>query len=183
MFSDNSINAYLFSLEAIYSATEKLNLSLGGELQSGNEYGAPSDGKNKAFNPLYGTNHKFNGIMDYFYVGNHLNNLGLIDLYGNIKYSFNKKVNINLVLHQFFVDESVNDEVSKDLGFELDFVISLRLNEFVALQTGYSQFFASKATETVKNNFDGNTNNWAWAMLTIDPVLFTWKKENIEIDK
>lgn len=174
--SDNSINAYLFSLETLYSANENLILGLGGELQSGNKYGASSDGKNKAFNPLYGTNHKFNGFMDYFYVSNHLNNVGLLDLYGNIKYSFNKKANINVVLHQFFAAESIKNDVSKDLGFELDLVTLLKLNEFASLQIGYSQFFASKGTETLKNNFDGNTNNWAWMMLNIDPVLFTWQK-------
>ena len=174
--SDNSINAYLFSLEALYSASENLNLGLGGELLSGNKYGAPLDGKNKAFNPLYGTNHKFNGFMDYFYVGNYLNNVGLLDLYGNAKYSFNKKININAAFHQFFAAASIKDDVSKNLGFETDLVTSFKLNEFAGLQIGYSQFFASKGTETVKNNYDGNINNWAWAMLTIDPVLFTWKK-------
>lgn len=160
--SDNSLEAYLLSLEALYSVTENIHIGLGGEVQSGNEYGAPSNGKNKAFNPLYGTNHKFNGFMDYFYVGNHLNNVGLVDLFGNVKYSFNKKANITAVFHQFYAAEAVGDQLSKDLGFELDLVTSLTLNEFVGLQAGYSQFFASEATETIKNNFDGNTNNWAW---------------------
>ncbi len=181
--SDNSINAYLFSLEALYSASENLKLGLGGELQSGNKYATPSNGKNKAFNPLYGTNHKFNGYMDYFYVSNHINNVGLIDFYGNVKYSFNKKTSINAVLHQFFAAAIVNDDVSKNLGFEMDLVTSLKLNEFAGVQIGYSQFFESPATEVVKNNFDGNTNNWAWVMLTIDPVLFTLQKHNEGIDR
>ena len=62
----------------------------------------------------------------------------------------------------------------------MDLVTSHKLSEFVSLQGGYSQFFASKGIETIKNNFDGNTNNWAWAMVTIDPVLFTWKKPEVE---
>lgn len=180
--SDNSLNAYLISLETLYSTTENLNIGIGGELQSGNEYGAPPDGKNKAFNPLYGTNHKFNGFMDYFYVGNHLNNVGLVDLYGNVKYSFTKKANITAVFHQFFSAEKLNDDVSKDLGFEMDLVTSLKLNEFVVLQAGYSHFFATEATETLKNNYNGNSNNWAWAMLNIDPVLFTFQKHNLDND-
>lgn len=180
--SNNTLSAYLVSLDILYSVTEKLNIGLGGELQSGNDYGAPSDGKNKAFDPLYGTNHKFNGFMDYFYVGNHLNNVGLTDLYGNVKYAFNKKSNVNIIFHQFFASEKLNNEVSKNLGFEFDFITSLKLSEFVGLQAGYSQFFASNATEVLKNSFDGNTNNWGWAMLTIDPVLFSWQKPNSEIE-
>ncbi len=181
--ANNNISAYLLSLETHYSATENLIVGLGGELQSGNDYGAPSNKKNKAFTPLYGTNHKFNGFMDYFYVGNHSNNVGLLDLYGNVKYSFNKKTNINLALHQFLAAAKIDDETSKNLGYEMDLVISQKLSEFVNIQAGYSQFFASKAMETVKNNFDGNTNNWAWLMVTIDPVLFTWQKPENENNK
>ena len=178
--SNNDLSGYLLSLEANYSAMENLNIGLGGELQSGNDYGAPSNGKNKAFNPLYGTNHKFNGFMDYFYVGNHINNVGLVDLFGNVKYSFNKKSNINLALHQFLAAAKINDGASKSLGFELDLVTSHKLSEFVSLQAGYSQFFTSGGIETVKNNFDDNSNNWGWAMITIDPVLFTWQQAEIE---
>ncbi|HPE83543.1 MAG TPA: alginate export family protein [Aequorivita sp.] len=178
--ANNDLNAYLLSLEANYSALENLMIGLGGELQSGNDYGAPANGKNKAFTPLYGTNHKFNGLMDYFYVGNHTNNVGLVDFYGNVKYAFNKKSNVHLALHQFFAAAEINDEASKDLGFEVDLVASYELSEFVGVQAGYSHFFEQPGTEIVKNNYDGNTNNWAWAMLTIDPVLFTWQKSNPE---
>jgi len=178
--ANNDLSAYLFSLEANYFATENLKVGLGGELQSGNDYSLPADGKNKAFTPLYGTNHKFNGLMDYFYVGNHINNVGLVDFYGNMKYSFNKKSNINLALHQFFSAATINEDTSNNLGFELDFVTSYKLSEFVGFQAGYSQFFAQNGAEIIKNNFDGNTNNWAWVMLTIDPVLFTWKQSDTE---
>ncbi|MEH6763324.1 MAG: alginate export family protein [Aequorivita antarctica] len=178
--SNNDLSAYLLSLEANYSVMENLNLGLGGELQSGNDYGATDNKKNKAFNPLYGTNHKFNGFMDYFYVGNHINNVGLVDFYGNVKYSFNKKSNINLALHQFFAAAKIANETSKNLGFELDLVTSHKLSEFVNVQAGYSQFFAQEGIEIIKNNFDGNANNWAWVMLTIDPVLFTWQKQDLE---
>jgi len=174
--ADNDLSAYLFSLEANYAATSNLNLGLGSELQSGNDYGAPANGENKAFTPLYGTNHKFNGLMDYFYVGNHLNNVGLLDLYGNVKYRLNTKTNFNLALHQFYAAADINNEASKNLGFELDLLTSYKLNEDVGFHLGYSQFFATKGTEIVKNNFDGNSNYWAWAMVTINPTLFTWNK-------
>ena len=180
--ADNDLSAYLVSLEAIYSATENLNFALGGELQSGNDFGAPSNGKNKAFNPLYGTNHKFNGFMDYFYVGNHIDNVGLVDFYGNIKFSFNKKSNLAIGLHKFLAAAEILNENSKDLGCEIDLVTSHKLSEFATIQAGYSQFFAQNGIESVKNNFDGNSNNWAWAMLTIDPVLFTWQKQDEQIN-
>ncbi|MBK5212786.1 MAG: hypothetical protein JJE55_03875 [Flavobacteriaceae bacterium] len=66
------------------------------------------------------------------------------------------------------------------MGFEIDLVTSQKISEYVDIQAGYSQYFASKGIKFVKNNFDGNTNNWAWVMLTIDPVLFTFQKQDIE---
>ncbi|MCG2419172.1 alginate export family protein [Aequorivita sp. F47161] len=177
---DNSLEAYLLSLEALYSVNENLSLGLGGEIQSGNDYGTPANGKNKAFNPLYGTNHKFNGFMDYFYVGNHLNNVGLADLYGKVKYSFNKKSNVQAAFHQFFSAAEIMNNNSNNLGFEIDLVTSFKLSEFTSIQAGYSQFLVTEGIEYVKNNFDNNTNNWAWLMVTIDPVLFTWQPKNTE---
>ncbi|MDZ7608893.1 MAG: hypothetical protein U5K79_25710 [Cyclobacteriaceae bacterium] len=49
-----------------------------------------TDTNDKSFNPLYGTNHKFYGYMDYFYVGNSHGQVGngttsgLIDLIKNL---------------------------------------------------------------------------------------------------
>ncbi|MCG2431531.1 alginate export family protein [Aequorivita xiaoshiensis] len=174
--ADNDLSAYLFSLEANYAATSNLNLGLGSELQSGNTYGAPANGENKAFTPLYGTNHKFNGLMDYYYVGNHINNVGLLDIYGNVKYILNTTTNFSLALHQFYAAADINNYDSNNLGFELDLLTSYKLNEFVGLNLGYSQYFATKGIEIVKNNFDGNSNYWAWAMVTINPTLFTYNK-------
>ena len=178
--ANNDLSAYLLSLEANYSALKNLSIGIGAELQSGNDYVAPANGENKAFNPLYGTNHKFNGFMDYFYVGNHINNVGLLDLNGNVKYAFTKKSNVYLALHQFFAAAEIDDNTSKDLGFEVDLVISFKTSDFTSIQAGYSHFFTSKGIEILKNNFDGNTNNWAWVMVTIDPALFTWKKPETE---
>lgn len=176
--SNNNLNAYLISLESVYHSNEYFSLGLGGEWQSGNNYGAPANGKNEAFSPLYGTNHKFNGYMDYFYVGNHFNNVGLTDLYATANYSFNNKSKIQLAMHQFLASAKINTESSKNLGSEIDLVTSYKLSEFAAFQAGYSQFFTSKGIEIVKDNFDGNSNNWAWVMLTIDPVLMVWQTQD-----
>ena len=70
---NNQLNAALLGLELKYQWEPNFSTLLGYEYISGNDNGAPKNGKNKAFTPFYGTNHKFNGLMDYFYVGNHLN--------------------------------------------------------------------------------------------------------------
>lgn len=175
--ANNNINAYLVSLQGNIPVMQQLNLGLGGELQSGNDYGTPSDGQNKAFTPLYGTNHKFNGYMDYFYADNHKDNVGLIDVFGQANFDFNSRSGFILNFHKFFAPSKIDSDISADLGFEIDLVTSYSLNKFVVAKAGYSHFFASEGIERVKNNYDSNTNNWGWLMISINPVLFISKNE------
>ena len=167
---DNDLSAYLLALEANYKASDRLGLTLGGELISGNDNGAPADGDNKAFNPFYGTNHKFNGLMDYFYVGNHQNNVGLLDIYAAANFKLNSKSNLKVALHNFSAAADYND---KQFGNEVDLVYSCKIQKFVTLKAGYSHLFESEGMEILKGNNDGNTNNWGWVMIVIKPTLFS----------
>ena len=171
--NNNDLSAYLLGLEGSYKISDQWKATLGAELQSGNDNGVPSGGENKAFTPLYGTNHKFNGLMDYFYVGNHINNVGLIDVYAKANVKLNPKSNLNAAIHSFSAaaDLAVGD--SKQLGTEVDLVYSHSFETYLNMKVGYSHLFASDGMEILKNNFDGNTNNWGWVMLIIKPTLFT----------
>ena len=172
---DRDLNAFLVGLDLGYKASDIWNFGLGFEMQSGNDYnGDPTE--NKAFTPFYGTNHKFNGFMDYFYVGNHINSTGLIDVFAKISANLNEKMNLSLFVHNFTSYAEVAENVEKQLGTELDLVYSYKITKDIGLAAGYSQMFATEGMEYLKNNFDGNTNNWAWLMLTIKPTLFTSKK-------
>ncbi|WP_024768143.1 alginate export family protein [Aquimarina macrocephali] len=172
---DNDLSAYLLGLEADYKLSEQWKVLLGGELQSGNDNGAPANGDNEAFTPFYGTNHKFNGLMDYFYVGNHIGNVGLIDLYLKANVKFSQKSTLNVAAHNFMAAADLPTD-EKQLGTEIDLVFSYNLQKNVTIKAGYSHLFASDGMETLKNNFDGNTNNWGWVMVTIKPTLFTTNK-------
>ncbi|MCK0133058.1 alginate export family protein [Arenibacter sp. S6351L] len=173
--ANNDLNAYLISLEGNYKIAAKSTLGLGVELISGNDNGSPSNQENKAFTPLYGTNHKFNGLMDYFYVGNHTNSVGLLDIYANAKVALNEKSNVNIALHNFSAAAEIGPNSEKQLGTELDIVYAYKLQKEIGISGGYSHLFASQGMETIKGNFDGNINNWGWIMLTINPILFSNK--------
>ena len=78
----------------------------------------------KSFNPWYGTNHKFNGYMDYFYVGNHINSVGLTDVYLNFGYE-SQKTKLKLTPHYFAAAAplySAGASLKKYLGTEVDFM-------------------------------------------------------------
>ena len=173
---DNDLSASLLGLDVNYKATDKTILGIGIEVQSGNDGGSPSNGKNKAFTPFYGTNHKFNGLMDYFYVGNHLNNVGLQDIYVSSKFILNSKSNVVLAYHNFSAQADLTGSNTKQLGSELDMVYSYKVKKDIVLKIGYSHLFPSDGMEILKGNTDNNTNNWGWVMLVVKPTLFNNSK-------
>jgi len=83
---DTPISASYFAANANLKATNTFNVGLGFEYLSGKDTNDASVDL-KSFNPIFGTNHKFNGWMDYFYVGNHINSVGLIDIHAIVSYS------------------------------------------------------------------------------------------------
>lgn len=171
---DNDLSAYLVGLNLGYKASAKLNFGLGFEIQSGND-NATIGNENKAFTPFYGTNHKFNGFMDYFYVGNHANSVGLVDVFVEIGTKLGEKSSLTAYLHNFSAQAEIGQGIEKQLGTEVDLVYTHKLNKDVTIGAGYSQMFASDGLEVLKSNADGNGNNWAWLMLTIKPTLFSSK--------
>ena len=69
-------SAYNANIDFNYQPTDNWKATIGGEILSGSKYNEDQD-KNTAFSPLYGTNHKFNGYMDYFT----FNGAGMNDFY------------------------------------------------------------------------------------------------------
>jgi len=63
-----SKSAYMFALNAGYRFSPIFALTAGLDYLSGNASDDTS-GKDKAFDPFSGTNHKFYGFMDYYFVG------------------------------------------------------------------------------------------------------------------
>ena len=102
--------------------------------------------------------------------------LGLIDIFAKVGAKLGEKSSLTLFAHNFTAQAEIAEDVKKGLGTELDLVYTHKFSKDIAIGAGYSQMFASEGLEYLKNNFDGNSNNWAWLMLTIKPTLFTSKK-------
>ena len=171
------LSAYYLSADANYKVLDVLKLGAGFELLSGNDQdGNPSE--SNAFNPFYGTNHKFNGWMDYFYVGNHANNVGLIDIYTPIVYS-KDRLQMRLIPHFFSADGTILkpgfEKADSYLGTEIDFDIRYELVKNVNIFAGYSHMFATESMELLKGGSKDETNNWGWVMITFKPTFFKKK--------
>jgi hypothetical protein len=169
--------AHLLGLEFNYAASEKLTWNLGTEYISGNK----SDTQNttEAFFPLYGTNHKFNGLMDYFYVGNHANSIGLIDLHAGANLDLGKQSGLQLRVLKFSGAQDLPSG-AKSLGTEFDMTFSKKFDGY-SLNLGYSHLFPSDGMYELKGvsaTNASNTQNWLWAMVTLKPKFLDTNTHN-----
>lgn len=172
---DVNLNAYELMLEGSYKPQNTL-FALGFEILSGSDSG---DSSSNSFFPLYGTNHGFNGFMDYFYVGNYANNAGLNDIYGKVVFKTGEKSSLLTAVHYFGANGDLPNDADSYLGTEIDLQYTHKLMKFATLKVGYSHMFASDSMSIVKGGVtNDNTNNWAWAMLVINPKLFSHKIAN-----
>ncbi|HYQ59180.1 MAG TPA: alginate export family protein [Draconibacterium sp.] len=140
--------------------------------------------KVEGWSPKYGTNHKFYGFMDYFYVGNghggaNAKSAGLLDIYLKTNFKLGEKSSLLGHLHYFASAEERTNAGSGEsydgyLGTELDLVFNYALTNGVKLSAGYSQLFGiSNPMKQLKfgdpSTEVGNLQCWGWLMIAFTP--------------
>ncbi len=178
------INAYNIGLDLMYLLFENVKIGAAYEMISGNDLTDLSRVDQNAFAPLYGTNHKFNGWMDYFFVGNHAGSVGLQDISLRLIYT-NGPFFLKIFPHYFmpagkavYLDSEGNDQNIAALGTEIDIWAGYNIIPKVAsIEFGYSHMFGTESMYGLKYGVspaseDFGMNNWAWLMLTVKP---NWK--------
>ncbi len=169
---DRDLSAWYLGAEASTPLSEQWTARAGFEWLSGTNMRTTH--KNNSFNPWFGTNHRFNGHMDYFYVGNHINNVGLRDLYLSASYSQGPWMGM-AALHGFWADAGLyeagppSEQMDAYLGTELDLMMGYAINPSVALRFGYSHMFASRTMERIKGGSRNEPQYWLWTMIVIKP--------------
>ena len=167
-----SLDAWYASSNVNYMVTSNLSAGLGFEYLSGSSQTRTSEA-NRSFIPLFGTNHAFNGAMDYFYVGNHQNSVGLKDFYGKLEYT-QPKYSVQIKPHVFYAAESVlssdaNIAMDDYLATEIDISASYKVQKNLTVNLGYSQVFGTNSLEQLRGGDSSLSQNWAWLSLTFNP--------------
>lgn len=186
--SNKNLAGYDVSAEISYAIIKDFSITAGGELLSGTSQTDTANKTNRSFTPFYGTNHRFNGYMDYFYVGNHINSVGLMDLYFKLNYT-HKNIWFGLNGHMFNAATDIKDKkvttsivsMSPSLGTEIDFTTSYKVSDEVAIQAGYSQMFGTASLVALKGGNKDQTSNWAYVMLIIRPGKAKWPKTGLKM--
>jgi hypothetical protein len=167
--TSQKLSAVLLSALAQYTFSKRINAGAGVDYTSGSSTGTTSS----TFDPLYGTPHKFWGLMDYFYTASPFGKGGLTDSYVKAKYKASDKFLLSADLHQFNSATSIGTGDNKrNLGQEIDIVGSYSLTKQIGIEAGYAHFFATPllTSTPVKNVPNAKTNaNWAYVMINIKP--------------
>ena len=172
-------SATLLSAVVDYKINKPSKIGLGIDYLSGDNTNKPTQEATNIFNPLYGTHHKFYGIMDYFYTGNPHGNVGLLDTYVRYSTVINPKLSISAVGHFFNSGAKIyqnNQKKSNYLGSELDLSFNYNIMNNISLTGGYSNFFNTESLRYLKKTPNARGNqDWVWLSLNINPQIFKAK--------
>lgn len=168
----DKVSAYMWAVKGAYTINPKVTMSAGLDYLSGQD---DSD-KSTAFNPLYGTHHKFYGGMDYFYASPYPS-FGLFDKHVSLTLKPVDKLTFDLTYHHFSSAQSivVDDSNKKGLGSEIDFTFTYKVRPYITLQGGYSTMFGTDAFDVVKGGDHSRWQDWSWLSLNINPLIFKSK--------
>jgi hypothetical protein len=174
--TNRPLNAYMFMGKAGWKTFGKWKPELGFEYLSGKDQNDESSTQ-RSFNPWYGTNHKFNGYMDYFYVGNHLNSTGLKDVFAQLSYT-SKKWKLGAAPHYFASAAGLynaEDKLSNYLGTELDITFAYKILPDLNLNGGYSKIWITDSMIHLKGG-QKTKNQWVFLALHCNPELLNHNK-------
>jgi hypothetical protein len=172
-----TLSAYTSTLSLAYTK-KKFTYTAGWDYVSGNDAFA-STTTNHRFDPLYGTPHKFWGLMDYFYVGTGSPAGGLSNPFAKIKYtSAAKRFTAALDYHYFSLAKdqknTAGTSIKKYLGSEFDFITSYSLNKIATLEYGFCVMAASESMQYAKSIVPGSANltgYWSYLSINITPAF------------
>ena len=172
-------SAYLLSGSVGYQISDPFGFTIGADYLSGDDVNSPTAiDKTNYFDPFFGTNHKFYGFMDYFYVAGP-NTPGLLDGYLTLQAKASARTNFTLTGHYFSAAADIysgSEKLERNLGGEIDLSFNHQIMPMVGLSGGYSTYFHTPALRVLKNTPDARKyQDWLWLSININPKIFSAK--------
>ena len=179
------IDAWMASVKAKLQLDRHWGFHTGFDYLSGDDYfsvrdkgmmGLAQHKSIKYFNPVYGSHHKFYGMMDFFYVQNFTDGFspGLQNLYAGVAYSPFHKLKLSATYHYLAMATKL-EGLNMSLGHDIDFEASYQILKDVNLSLGFSYMKSNDTMEKLKRA-DKNTDlKWAWFSLYVSPRIISKK--------
>ena len=171
----SKMNGKLLAMKVDYKFSTVISANIGTDYFSGDNNS--TDGTQSNFKKLYGTDHSFNGAMEYWKTPL---TQGLLDYYAGVCGKIDKNLSLEGTFHLFNSEYSgknkKNIAFGKDLGSEFDFIVNYKLNAWTSIQGGWCTYFSNNNTLIAKDMMNSNTVSpsirspqWAYVMFTIKP--------------
>lgn len=171
----SKMNGKLLAMKVDYKFSTVISANIGTDYFSGDNNS--TDGTQSNFKKLYGTDHSFNGAMEYWKTPL---TQGLLDYYAGVCGKIDKNLSLEGTFHLFNSEYSgknkKNIAFGKDLGSEFDFIVNYKLNAWTSVQGGWCTYFSNNNTLIAKDMMNSNTVSpsirtpqWAYVMFTIKP--------------
>jgi len=162
-----TLSGKLLAAKINYTPIKEITATVGTDYLSGDKNGT-TDGVQSNFKKLYGANHSFNGYMEYWKTPLAQ---GLLDFYGTVTGKVGNALTLEGDFH-VFNSEFLGSNFGRDLGSEIDFQASYKLNSWSTIQGGYSKYFTNSNTLIAKKiTTDTRGAQWAYVMFTIKPTF------------
>ena len=180
------LNAWMASVKATATPSEHWSFRTGYDHLSGEEdFATPPQGQIglvhhdvvRGFSSLYGSNHKFYGAMDFFYVQSYVNGFtpGLQNYYAGVTWTPGKKRLSMDASYHFLSTAAPVEDARKDLGHEVELTATWKIASSLSLSAGYSFMQGTETMEILKRSSNKNRLQWAWLMLQVKPTFFSGK--------
>ena len=183
--NNGKIDAWMAAIKTQLQVSKKVGLVAGYDYMSGDDYfairakgtmGVPRHEVYKGFNPVYGSHHKFYGMMDFFYVQSFTDDFspGLQNLYAGATYSPIKNLHLRATYHYMAITTKL-EELDMTLGHDIDIEASYQFMKDVGLSLGFSYMVGTETMQKLKRADKDDNLKWGWFSLVVSPRLFTTK--------
>ena len=177
------IDAWMASVKATIKPSDYYGFELGYDYLSGDDYvpvikpgtvGMVQHEVMKGFLPLYGSQTKFYGIMDYFYTSAYSFGFtpGLQNAFVGVYGKPTSKLALRATYHYLAVATKLN-KLNSTLGHSIDLQGSYSFTKDISLTAGYTMMFGTETMDRLKQGRSSKTARWGWFSLVISPRLFT----------
>ena len=183
--NNHEIDAWMASIKAQYQVTKKVRVVTGYDYLSGDRYeyvrkeglfGLSRHRVLSGFQTVYGSHHKFYGLMDFFYVQTVKDTFspGLQNLYVGATYSPIKNLNLMASYH-YMATATKLENFSRTLGHDIDIEASYRVLKDACISLGFSYMTGSQTLEELKCVENDSSLKWAWFSLVVSPRIISKK--------
>ena len=177
------LDAWMASAKAVVKPSDRYGFELGFDYLSGDDYvavpapgamGLPLHSTFKGFSPVYGSHHKFYGIMDYFYESASVQGFtpGLQNAYAGVRFIPVKNLSCRVAYHYMSVATKL-EGLDKTLGHDIELEAKYSFTKDISLSAGFTYMRGTETMDRLKQ-FNGSKDvRWGWFSLVVSPNLFS----------